>query len=81
MAPHRLIPEGPVPRRPDADRVALAVDAGFYDQSHLAAEFQALLDEIPEAFRARDRRLHAQTPDYASSVASTLDSGAPPGSA
>lgn len=45
-------------RRPGADWAALALEAGFYDQSHLVADFHALLGETPTAFRTRD--LHAQ---------------------
>lgn len=52
---HRVIRS--IRSRPSVNWVTLALDHGFYDQSHLVAEFQALLGETPSVFRARDRRL------------------------
>ena len=54
-------------RRPSVDWAALALEAGFYDPSHLVTDFRALLGETPTAFRTRD--LHAQ-PSRAHSAAS-----------
>lgn len=44
-------------QRPSASWSHLAVETGFYDQAHLAADFRSLLGESPSAFRARDRQL------------------------
>lgn len=44
---------------PEASWSALALDAGYYDQSHLVADFQDLMGESPSVFRARDRALMA----------------------
>jgi AraC-like DNA-binding protein len=41
-------------QHPTAPWSRLALETGFYDQSHLAADFQSLLGETPSAFRARD---------------------------
>lgn len=52
---HRLVQS--IRSRPTVEWAALALDHGFYDQSHLVTECQALLGETPSAFHARDRRL------------------------
>jgi AraC-like DNA-binding protein len=44
-------------QHPSAPWSRLALEAGFYDQSHLAADFQSLLGTTPSAFRARDLQL------------------------
>jgi methylphosphotriester-DNA--protein-cysteine methyltransferase len=45
--------------RPEASWSTLALEAGYYDQSHLIADFQALMDESPSTFRSRDQTLTA----------------------
>jgi len=52
---HRVVQS--IRTHPTVDWAAIAHNHGFYDQSHLVAECQALLGETPSAFHARDRRL------------------------
>lgn len=44
-------------KHPSAPWSRLALETGFYDQSHLVADFRSLLGTTPSAFRARDLQL------------------------
>lgn len=46
---------------PEASWATLALETGYYDQSHLINDFQALMDESPSTFRSRDQTLTATT--------------------
>ena len=62
-----------------SDWLRIAVDAGYYDQAHLIADFRDLVGLTPSAFAKRARQLdwalHEAAPSGQASVSSSIELG------